>query len=118
MHHWYRHEQMKNFRATAAVSALVVVIGSYACAAGTLEKRGEASAQRLCASCHAIRATGDSPHPAAPAFRTLGDQMDLSEFARRLRRGLLAGHEDMPMFRFKRDDADAMAAYIRSVQGP
>jgi mono/diheme cytochrome c family protein len=44
--------------------------------------------------------------------------MDLSELARRLRRGLLTGHEDMPMFRFKRDDADAMAAYIRSIQGP
>ena len=43
--------------------------------------------------------------------------MDLSELARRLRRGLLTGHEDMPMFRFKRDDADAMAAYIRSIRG-
>jgi hypothetical protein len=31
---------------------------------------------------------------------------------------LLTGHEDMPMFRFDRDDADAMAAYIRSIQGP
>jgi mono/diheme cytochrome c family protein len=66
----------------------------------------------------ALWLTGNSPHPAAPAFRTLGDQMDLSELARRLRRGLLTGHEDMPMFRFKRDDADAMAAYIRSIQGP
>jgi len=24
----------------------------------------------------------------------------------------------MPMFRFDRDDADAMVAYIRSIQGP
>ena len=107
---------MQNFHATAAVSLLLVAIGSPACAE-KLKERGEASARRLCASCHAIRVTGDSPHPAAPAFRTLGDRMDLDELARRLRRGLLTGHEDMPMFRFERDDADAMAAYIRSIQG-
>jgi len=41
----------------------------------------------------------------------------LSKLARRIQEGLLAGHEDMPMFRFDRDDADAMVAYIRSVQG-
>ena len=108
---------MQNFRATAALSLLLMAIGSHAGAAGKLKERGEASAKRLCASCHAIHTTGDSPHPAAPAFRALGDRMDLNEFARRLRRGLLTGHEDMPMYRFKRDDADAMAAYIRSVQG-
>lgn len=107
---------MQNIRMIIGASVLFALIGANAYAAGTLEKRGKARAQTLCASCHAIGATGNSPHPAAPAFRMLGDQMDLSELARRLRRGLLTGHEDMPMFRFKR--ADAMAAYIRSIQGP
>jgi mono/diheme cytochrome c family protein len=36
----------------------------------------------------------------------------------RIREGLLTGHEDMPMFRFGRNDADAMVAYIRSIQVP
>ena len=109
---------MQNIRMIIGASVLFALIGANAYAAGTLEKRGKARAQTLCASCHAISATGNSPNPAAPAFRMLGDQMDLSELARRLRRGLLTGHDDMPMFRFKRDDADAMAAYIRSIQGP
>jgi hypothetical protein len=31
-----------------------------------------------------------------------------------MREGLVIGHDDTPMFRFDRDDADAMVAYIRS----
>ena len=88
------------------------------CRAETPQQRGKVIAQGLCSRCHAIEKTGNSPHPAAPRFRTLDDQTDLSKLARRIREGLLTGHEDMPMFRFDRDDADAMVAYIRSIQGP
>ena len=84
----------------------------------TRQQRGEAIAHGLCSPCHAIGRQGDSPHPAAPRFRMLDNQTDLSKLSRRLREGLLTGHEDMPMFRFDRDDADAMVAYIRSIQGP
>jgi mono/diheme cytochrome c family protein len=82
------------------------------------QKRGKVIAQGLCARCHAIEKNGDSPHLAAPRFRTLDSQTDLSKLARRIREGLLTGHEDMPMFRFGRDDADAMVAYIRSIETP
>jgi mono/diheme cytochrome c family protein len=71
----------------------------------------------MCGGCHAIGRTGDSAHPAAPRFRSLDNRTDLSKLAQRLRGGLLTGHEDMPMFRFNREDADAMVAYMRSVQG-
>jgi mono/diheme cytochrome c family protein len=86
--------------------------------AETLQQRGEVIARGLCSQCHAIGRQGDSPHPAAPRFRTLDDRIDLSTLSRRIRGGLLTGHQDMPMFRFGRDDADAMVAYIRSIQGP
>src|SRR4029079_9268305 len=79
-------------------------------------ERGEVLARGMCAGCHAIGRTGDSAHPAAPRFRSLGNQVDLSKLAQRIREGLLTGHEDMPMFRFDREDANAMAAYIRSIQ--
>jgi mono/diheme cytochrome c family protein len=82
------------------------------------QERGAALARGLCGHCHAIGTSGESPHPAAPRFRTLDAQTDLSKLAQRIREGLLTGHEDMPMFRFNRTDADAMAAYIRSIQGP
>lgn len=86
--------------------------------AETPQQRGQEIAQGLCSRCHAIGKTGASPLPAAPLFRTLDNRTDLSKLARRIREGLLTGHEDMPMFRFDRDDADAMVAYIRSIQGP
>jgi cytochrome c len=86
--------------------------------AETLQERGGVIAGGLCSRCHAIGKTGDSPHPAAPRFRMLDRQMDLSKLAQRIREGLLTGHEDMPMFRFGRNDADAMVAYIRSIQVP
>jgi cytochrome c len=87
-------------------------------AAEAFQQRGKAIAERMCAQCHAIGRTGDSAHAAAPPFRVLQNQIDISQFAQRLRSGLLTGHDDMPMFRFDRESADAIVAYIRSVQAP
>ena len=87
-------------------------------AAESFPQRGSAIAERMCAQCHAIGRTGDSPHAAAPPFRILQDRMDIADLAQRLRDGLLTGHQDMPMFRFDRESTDAITAYIRSVQGP
>jgi hypothetical protein len=33
-----------------------------------------------------------------------------------LREGLISGHPDMPTFRFSREDARALTAYLRSIQ--
>jgi mono/diheme cytochrome c family protein len=102
----------------ALVSLLLALSAPPFSRAETLQERGRVIAGGLCSRCHAIGRIGDSPHPAAPRFRTLDRQMDLSELAQRIREGLLTGHEDMPMFRFGRNDADAMVAYIRSIQMP
>jgi cytochrome c len=83
----------------------------------TLQQRGQQLAQRLCGECHAIGRTGASPLPAAPRFRALDNRVDLSQLPDRIQEGLLSGHQDMPMFRFSRDDADAIVAYMRSIQG-
>jgi len=96
---------------------LALAMPSFA-SAETLQERGLVIARGLCSPCHAIGRTDDSPHPAAPRFRVLDRQTDLSKLAQRIREGLLTGHEDMPMFRFDRNDADAMVAYIRSIQVP
>ena len=98
--------------------AVFLVAGLSAFADETPEGRGEAIARGLCSQCHAISRTGNSPHSDAPRFRELDHRTDLGKLARRIREGLLTGHEGMPMFRFDRDDADATVAYIRSIQGP
>ena len=101
---------------TLVTAAFLISQISVTCQAETVQQRGKVIAQGLCSRCHAIEIGGDSPHPAAPRFRFLEARTDLSKLARRIREGLLTGHEDMPMFRFDRDDADAMVAYIRSIQ--
>lgn len=108
------------FAATSSISLLFAALfaASPSLSAETPQQRGRVVAEGLCSRCHAIGLTGDSPHLAAPPFRILDSRTDLNKLARRIREGLLTGHEDMPMFRFDRDDADAMVAYIRSIQGP
>jgi len=101
-----------------ALALLGLLAASEAAALTALERRGRALAARLCAECHAIGKSGASPHAGAPAFRSLEQRADLDTFARRLRRGLMSGHHDMPMFRFSREDARAMVAYLRAIQRP
>jgi cytochrome c len=93
-------------------------IGVEASALTALQQRGRELARGMCGGCHASGRTGDSQHLGAPKFRELDRQLDLDKFGRRLREGLLGTHRDMPMFRFTRDDADAMVAYLRTLQGP
>jgi cytochrome c len=110
---------MQNPRIITVVTiALVMSLTSGVSQAESAQERGKVIAQGLCSRCHAIEQTGDSPHLAAPRFRSLDALTDLSKLARRIREGLLTGHEGMPIVRFDRDDADAMVAYIRSIQGP
>jgi cytochrome c len=100
------------------VASLATMLWLQAALAQSPLQRGEELVRGLCSRCHAIGKSGESPLPAAPRFRSLDDRTDLSKLSRRLREGLLTGHEDMPTFRFDRDDADATVAYIRSIQGP
>jgi mono/diheme cytochrome c family protein len=103
---------------TITVALLVLILASAPTMAETPQQRGEVLARGMCSPCHAIGKTGKSRHPAAPRFRSLDDQTNLTKLSVRLQGGLLTGHEAMPLFRFTRDDADAMVAYIRSIQGP
>jgi hypothetical protein len=81
-----------------------------------LRLQGRTLAERLCSDYHAIGEAGTSPQPPAPTFRELGDRVDLDDFTHRLREGLTSGHPDMPTFRFTREDARALTAYLRSIQ--
>ncbi|MBM3526903.1 MAG: cytochrome c [Alphaproteobacteria bacterium] len=102
--------------AALALAAAVQVLPAHALT--EQEQRGRTLAAGLCGGCHAVGKAGASPRPAAPAFRDLDRQLDLDKFTQRLREGLLGTHEDMPMFRFSRDDATALVSYLRTVQGP
>lgn len=82
----------------------------------TSVEHGKALVTDMCARCHAVGTTGESPHPGAPPFRQLHRVVDFNGFVDRLREGLMVGHPDMPTFRFARQDARAVAAYLSSIQ--
>jgi cytochrome c len=98
------------------IALLTLIFASMPTMAETPQQRGEVLARGMCSACHAIGKTGNSKYPGAPRFRTLDKVTNLSKLSVRLQGGLLTGHEGMPLFRFSPDDADAMVAYIRSIQ--
>ena len=79
--------------------------------------RGRMLVIRMCGSCHAVERSGTSPHPGAPPFRHIERRVDLDSFHERLRQGLFSGNSDMPQFRFNREEARSVQAYLRSIQG-
>jgi cytochrome c len=86
---------------------------------GTTElKRGETLVTRNCARCHATTRTGESTHPEAPAFRTLGKRYPIESLEEALGEGIISGHPDMPEFVFESTDVGAIIAYLKSIQEP
>jgi mono/diheme cytochrome c family protein len=103
--------------ATLALLGLAVLARD-AMALSALERQGRKLAVRLCAQCHAIGKSGASPRVGTPPLRHLDQRVNLDTFGSRLRQGLMSSHQDMPIFRFTREDSRAMIAYLRTIQGP
>ena len=77
---------------------------------------GQRIAQRECSSCHAIDRTSVSPHPGAPPFRDVLFLNDSDWVAYRLIDAVRMGHDNMPLFDFDVRSADALIAYIESIE--
>jgi cytochrome c len=102
-----------------AVACAASVCITAASAQGTANiKRGETLVTRDCARCHAIMRTGESTHPEAPAFRTLGKRYPIESLEEALGEGIISGHPDMPEFVFESADVGAIIAYLKSIQEP
>jgi mono/diheme cytochrome c family protein len=104
----------------AGIRRLSVLVGVLAATAGSASaqtRSGQSLVEAHCAACHATGASGASPNHAAPPLRSIGTRYDLDELAERLRRGtILAGHPDMPVFRFSRSEAHAIRDYLSDIQ--
>jgi mono/diheme cytochrome c family protein len=79
-------------------------------------RRGEALVNRDCSRCHATARTGQSTHPEAPLFRTLGKRYPIEALEEALGEGIISGHPDMPEFRFESTEVGAIIAYLKSIQ--
>ena len=100
---------------SSRILTIAVLLAASSAAAQDLAARGHALLSEMCASCHAIEKSGASPHPAAPPFRVISRRFDIDDLYEKLREGLSSGHRDMPTFRFTREDARAVRAYLREI---
>ena len=102
---------------TFAIALLLVCAAGAPGHAESGQQRGKALLEAMCARCHAVGRTGQSPHPDAPPFRTFSDdKLYDNDFGQRLQDGLSTIHPDMPTFHFSQEDADAVVNYLRSIQ--
>lgn len=83
--------------------------------AEALAADGRDIAEAQCAACHAIGAYGESPDPRAPAFRTVLSRYRAEVLEQELINGIRVSHP-MPEFQFNPQGADALIAYLRSIQ--
>ncbi len=104
--------------------AIVAVLLLSACASDAepttqelLASDGRAIAEAQCAGCHAIGEFGESPNPDAPVFRTVLSRYRADVLEEELINGIRVSHP-MPDFQFNPQGADALIAYLRSVQQP
>lgn len=114
------------------MKALVLLVALAACqstavpppaVASPEAKRGDPArgldvADRNCSLCHAIAATGASPHPEAPAFRTLGSRYPLEALSEALAEGIVVGHIGMPQIQLEPQKIDDLIAYLETIQTP
>ncbi|RYZ13513.1 MAG: c-type cytochrome [Alphaproteobacteria bacterium] len=83
-------------------------------AAGLVEA-GRELAVRECASCHAIDQEMISPRPGVPPMRTLLSRYEPDMLANDFIEGVRVGHDEMPFFDFDIAAADALIAYLKSI---
>ncbi len=78
-------------------------------------KRGYAIANDKCAHCHAILHDDIPPHAIVIPFRQLFTRFPIPMLVEARERGVIAGHDEMPMFSLTPSDAQALLAYIDSL---
>lgn len=81
-----------------------------------LAEDGRLIAERNCARCHAIGATGESPNPASPPFREVLKDFDIEVLATDFREHIALGGEEMPEFDFGPKGTDALMAYLLTIE--
>ena len=99
-----------------AVLTLIAILTASAACAQEPARQGKLLLREFCGACHATGVWGRSPKVGAPPFRYLGRSFDLDQLPRVLERGISSGHPDMPEFKFSEDDANAVRAYLRTIQ--
>lgn len=84
---------------------------------GAVAADGRDIAEAQCAACHSVGTYGESPRAEAPPFRTILSRYRSDVLEEELINGIRVTHP-MPEFQFNPQGADALIAYLRSIQEP
>ncbi len=78
---------------------------------------GGALAQELCARCHAVGPSGESPVGDAPPFRDFARMWPLTHLEEALGEGIMVGHgeHEMPVFQFDTKQIADLTAYLEKL---
>jgi hypothetical protein len=80
------------------------------------DRRGRVPRLRPLCGVPRDRRAGACKHPDAIPFRRMSERFEIDGLEESLAEGIMVGHLDMPEFRFRPDDAQALTAYIASLQ--
>ncbi len=83
--------------------------------AAALARDGRDIAEAQCAACHAVGEYGESPVAEAPPLRDVLSRYRADVLEDELIAGIQVNHQ-MPDFQFNPQGADALIAYLRSIQ--
>ncbi|WP_158626061.1 c-type cytochrome [Arsenicitalea aurantiaca] len=106
----------RGLRNPAEVEDVVAYLASLQTPDQIAMRTGKALVETYCGACHATGLEDLGPHTAAPAFRDLHRRYDVADLAEALVEGLSSGHPEMPEFEFEPDQAEAIIAYLKSLE--
>jgi mono/diheme cytochrome c family protein len=100
---------------TAFISLCLSISALPARAEDDALKRGYAIAVEKCSHCHAISHNDAPPHAIVIPFRQLHTRFPIAMLIEARDRGVIAGHDEMPMFTVSQPDIRSLLSYIDSL---
>jgi mono/diheme cytochrome c family protein len=101
----------RNVKNRTGLFCIAATLSLQTVAFGADAVEGERFARRVCTTCHSI-AAGQSPMPAAPPFATIARSKNFRTQGSGL---LFKSHPIMPNFAFTNEQAEDVAAYLKTL---
>jgi len=100
-----------------AVFTAIAGLGARAQSPAMVQK-GQVIATQKCGKCHATGRTDERPHAIVIPFRDLHTRYPIEMLTDARKTGIIAGHDEMPMFELVGEDMLALLSYIDALAPP
>lgn len=103
---------MRHARSILVLLSVLVAPAAPALAQAPAKTDGALIANGRCGRCHATGAKDESPQRGVIPFRRLHERYPVDMLADAVRTGVIAGHDEMPMFEMTPDEVRALLMHI------